>query len=305
MTKADYNQIRHLEYQPETSLLIRLEWVVSSLFHFDNGKNLSLVSRQGDAMFVWWAFEDIVSEYRIRGVRPPPHLVSSYGLPVPFTLFGKNLKRAIRLWDRIGVKPKAYRFSKKAYLEDFLNNGEIRITPASDYKDDVQTPARQDDELTVHLLRHPSQVKITHHNPRTGEESEIHPISDMRMQSTFATNYYTLCLSHKFDPRMFDAFEADACLLIDDPVRFTSLLIEAVPLARPGLGPTWPMKVGYMDFDNPHREPIPTLTKDIKYFFQSEVRFNWLRPPPFGMENIKPFFVKLKGVKEICRIVDL
>ena len=303
--KSDYKKIRHLEFQPESNLVSRLEWVVTNLFKFENGKNLTLGGRQGSGKFVWWAFEDIISEFQIRGIRPPPHLVTSNGQPVPFTLFGNNLKKAIRLWNRIGVKPKAYRFSKKKYLEALLNDGDLRITPASDYKDDVHSPARQDDELTVQLLRHPSQVKITHHNPRTGEDSEMVPISDIRMQSTFGTNYYTLCLSHKFDPRMFDAFDADACLLIDDPQRLSSLLNEIMPLTRPGLCPTWPFKVGYMDYDNPHREPTPTLSKDIKYFFQSEVRLNWLRSAPFELKNIKPFFVNLKGIKDFCRLVEL
>jgi hypothetical protein len=305
VVKSDYNKIRHLEFQPLSNLLDRLSWVVTNLFQFENGKNLSLIGRQGNTKFVWWAFEDIVSELRIRGIRPPSHLVSSEGQPIPFTLFGKNLKRAIRLWGKIGVKPKAYRFSQKKYLEDFLNDGLLRITPASDYKDDVQNPARQDDELGVQLLRHPSQIKITHHNPRTGEDTEIVPISDTRMQSTFATNYYTLCLANKYDPRMFDAFKADACLLIDDPERLTELINEAIPIFRPGLGQTWPVKVNYMDYENPHKEPVPTLTKDIKYSFQSEVRLNFFRPPPWGMKNIKPFFVQLKGVKDFCRLVKV
>jgi hypothetical protein len=302
---VDHSHVRYLEFQSEIELKEYLEGIIENLFEYNEYGIPNKISNDKDGGLVWNAFFSVIEEYNKRGIAPPDYLIDTNNNPLPFTKYSAHLKQAIDLKKDIPGKPLAYRFSKKQYLNRFLNEGILRITPASMYNDEALLESVKDNELTSTVLRHPSQVEITHFDKKTGKPFLVNPIGNVKIQSSFPTNYYVLCLSIKYDPRMFDAFDADACLLIYDPNRFTQLLNETMPKIKPLLGCTYPWKVSYIDHKNPYKAAQPVLSKDIKYHFQSEVRYIWL-PIPFNvLSNIDPFEIKLNNINDFCKIVEL
>jgi len=93
---------------------------------------------------------------------------------------------------------------------------------------------------------------------------------------TARNDYYALCLSSVYDHRLFDDFEADCCLVIDNPKLFServgiaaghSLRHASVMLGRP---------ITYYDpFDSVPEEVDVHWSKDFRFWYQRELRFVW------------------------------
>jgi hypothetical protein len=115
------------------------------------------------------------------------------------------------------------RFGKFAHLESALTPGRFRIAPASGYNDPSLNAAQVDNELQ-HMAITPNEhmaFKIYGKKTLNGPEEEI-PVQRLQLfRYMDVPPFYVLCLSSRFDFRMFHDFEADAALVIHSPSKAT------------------------------------------------------------------------------------
>lgn len=210
------------------------------------------------------------AEYQRRGLTPP-----EFAVPFDRTLFEVEPP----------VKPKSpysydfvVRYGKRTWLSDMLINGNVQIKPASAYHGEDMNEARRDDEMRHHRYDDGSRMLITGPD---GQNQRI--IGDVRTIVELTRGYYLLCTSGEYDPTLFGAFEADACLVIRDVDEFANRLERAFALYmrdRELLHFT----VQYQDPYNlgPLSPDAPGMVKDLIYGYQREYRFAWTPSPDSG-----------------------
>jgi hypothetical protein len=163
------------------------------------------------------------------------------------------------------------KFGKRSHMEAMVGAGTIRIAPASVYKDPSLNAAVHDDELSFERIAPPGAGLNVSRTPG-GPFAPVGGIFDLRVQETIPTDYLVYCLTHAADHRLFDDFEADACVAITNPKEFLQRLTSAVKTALP----EWSPGAGRVRYVDPHGDLtgelwIP-LTKHFRYSYQSELR---------------------------------
>jgi hypothetical protein len=203
------------------------------------------------------------------------------------------------------------KYGSRRFLRATLDDGVIRISPASSYEDPTLNAARRDQELQRQLTDFGFEVTATLGpigNTASEEEQELYTTT---IQS--AMDYYIFCLAGGYELRLFDDFEADACLAITDPERFALSLGKAFADQLPG----WHYGcqfVRYIDKVQPiadradfqHEAFAPFFCKDFRYAYQKEVRAAWLPPDPKTPHPpLDHLFLELGALKDYCELIEL
>jgi hypothetical protein len=186
-----------------------------------------------------------------------------------------------------------YRYSQRHWLERSLLRGEFRLVPASSYLSNEGDIARQDDELVRTTILPKEMVKITH--VRTGKP--IIPIGKVTIRDEVGTDYLTLCLSRRLEPRLFEDFGADAVLAIHDPEAVCELIHDAAEHLLPG----W-MGVDAPVFYGGNHRFGPSFTKGPQFLEQQEWRFSWLPPLGRTYPKLSPVLI---SIGSIARFADI
>lgn len=192
-----------------------------------------------------------------------------------------------------------FRYGNFEFMKLFIENGEVRISPASSYKDGIIGDPRTDDELNKHKWLVGEHTKIT-----TKEGKDIPIIGDVGETVSTQNNYYTLCMSCDFEPMIFEEFEYDSCVIIKDPEIFAERIEENTK----EILPEWYFHHNPIEYFDP-LEPIknqyfiPTMCKDFVYAYQMEYRFLW---DPLGNGTASGYIVlNLGPLEDICELYRL
>lgn len=203
------------------------------------------------------------------------------------------------------------KYGSHRFLRAALEDGVIRISPASSYDDPSLNAARRDQELERGLIDPAFELTAT-----LGPMGEKFSADDRNLYATTvqsATNYYVFCLAAGYELRLFDDFEADACLVITDPDRFARGLGDAAARQLPG----WLYRCACVRYvDSVQRisgaqainreEFAPFFCKDFRYSYQKEVRAAWLPPDPRASRAaLDHLFVELGCLKDYCELIEL
>jgi hypothetical protein len=164
-----------------------------------------------------------------------------------------------------------FRYGKRIHMEDMVRHGTIRIAPAAHYRSLELGIARADEELSKSLFWPGQYTKLTN------REGKLMPaIGDARW-SVSGPDYYMLCLSCDWDRTLFEAFAADACVVIRRPDVFAQRLKIAAEIQLAGWyfhhNPVW-----YLDpYETRKQEGLSaSMCKDFRFAYQREYRFLWL-----------------------------
>ena len=189
-----------------------------------------------------------------------------------------------------------FRYGHKKYMKQIVEEGKIRLSLASNYKDGHALDPRTDDEMNKHRWELGDHIKIT-----TQDGKQMPILGDLKRTVTTLNNYYTLCLSSDFEPIIFELFGYDSCVVIKNPEEFSTRLEQATKHILPG----WFFHHNPMEYFDPH-EPIKnqyisaTMSKDFSYSYQMEYRFLW-NPPIIA--NAKDYIeVSLGPLHDICEL---
>jgi hypothetical protein len=189
-----------------------------------------------------------------------------------------------------------FRYGDSQFMNPFVKSGEIRISPASVYKDGPVSDPRTDDELNIHRYLPGQHTRIT-----TKEGKEIPIIGDAHETYAIPMNYYTLCMSTDFEPKIFEEFSYDSCVIIKSPEQFAARL-EA---STKSLLPKWYFyhnPVEYFDPYEPYKNQYldPVMCKDFCFAYQMEYRFIW-HPGDHG--SAKDYIVvRVGSLEDICEL---
>ena len=197
------------------------------------------------------------------------------------------------------------------YLRPALEAGSFRISPASWYDDPSMNVARRDVELERTFTDPAFETTATLGPLGDRVSPEERSLYTERVRS--AVDYYIFCLAGGYQLRLFDDFDANACLVITDSVRFLSRLREAVANDLPG----WHYGNALVQYIDPVQTPPggdaadaravwPFFTKHHRYHYQREIRVAWLPPSPAPQERpLDPITATLGSLEQYCELVEL
>lgn len=294
---GDYRAKRYLEHATEQELRRRLDDIFVNMIVFtDDGR--AVVRKPLEANLHFRLFAHFFEEMKLRNQWP-------YSFPLNHIHFDDEqypkVRRAGQLWRERGLKHGScmLKFGKFQYLEPLLNRGEMRLCPASFYREPSLAAAINDDELQFTQQLHGATVKI---QDPDGTWRTAETVGPLRLTHTATSDYYLSCYAVLFENRLFDDFQADACLIIKDVDRFCNLLRDAVDRMRP----KWTCIIGGVQYRDPYfptRAPDVYFTKHFRYAYQREFRMIW--GPPEPVERLEPLHVEMGDLSSICELIRL
>ncbi len=213
--------------------------------------------------------------------------------------------RGLRILGKNKIGPQdIVRLGQREHIKDAMNYGRFRIAPAASYSDPSLNPAIQDDELSVTAIRSGDSAIVHAIDPATGKQGmRIPTVGEITFSRSMNENFYVICMTAGYSPRLLDDFGANAILIIRNVNRFILRLEKAVKSVRPELM----MAANVVHYYDPYRvrpnDIDPFYAKNFKYAYQKEYRFIWHTPNlPL---NSEPFFVEIGQMREIADICVL
>ncbi|MFH1309763.1 MAG: hypothetical protein ABIH85_03675 [Candidatus Omnitrophota bacterium] len=306
--REQYQRRRYLQYVNEEELGQRLRDIINnSIILTEKGQCASRLHSEGGG---YWMMKltHIHEEYLLRECDVPDDVLKDINLP-KFT-YPEAPKSALKVKGK-DLVPGEYliKYGKVEHLKKIVEEGIIRIAPASSYNDPSLNYAIRDDELTLRTYGLPQEVKMAVKDNKTGEEKgPLVPTSNITYSSECKTDYYIFCLSMIYDYRLFDDFDkAEGCIIINKPGDF----LHRIKCTAPQVLSEWKMfnmAVTYLDPFNSQEEehiPFPFFTKNFKYAYQFEYRLVWLPLYSTFKEKIDHLFLNIGSIKDISELIIL
>ncbi len=167
------------------------------------------------------------------------------------------------------------KYGKRAHLHDMLRTGAVRITPASLLSDKSFNDAIRDTELTMSRWLYRPRLGHIYPDLEPAPAREL-VIDGSVITSRTSEDFYLFCLSASYEACLFDDFDADACLIIHDPIAFRDRLLWQAHRTLNARGHVFG-GVTYVDPLTQSAVDIPiAMQKDARYSYQDEVRGAWL-----------------------------
>lgn len=286
----------------DEDLAQRLKDIMNNLATLTPDGKVGLPPIGPDGIHWMTLFTHVHDEYVSRGGYPP--LVSDMPFPKPTA---PDLPKSVIALQRIDI-PKAgealIKFGKQSHMKEFFELGRVRIAGADSYSDPSLNYAIGDNELQFDRVIPGSEVTITFLDKETGIPRSANPISDVISTTILETNFYVYCMTHTLDYRLFDDFEADTCVIVREPMKFTTRLKKAFRKALPSWI-EWSQEVQYIDpYLHTKTEIDLFFSKHFRFWYQQEYRFAWI-PETGERDSLKPIFVELGPLDEIAEFVRL
>ncbi len=309
-TMAEFTQIylnreRYLRLMPEDALRERTVHLLNNCVRLDQKSMIQLCAIENPDMFT--RLMDCLAETGLR-----------YG-----TITGAKSKE---MWDQkrnVLIKPSAeiaerakileariptrhsgllFRFSSYQYMEELLNEGGLLLQWASSYKSQENLSVR-DDELSLEFNRYISAE----------EAGSVPLLAHIRPEAQAATrlsifiqcpDFLTLCLTDAVNYRLISDWQAEAAVIIHDPVVFRKRLANGAQHLL-GMNKAKALEHGKVHYLDPYF-PLPSqdvpFCKHFKFSYQREFRFVIRAPEPVDFNSRKIF---LGSLADIATLVDL
>jgi hypothetical protein len=305
MWRQKYRLRPYLAHSSEQDVAARLRYLIENVTMLQADGKTGFLPLEPDGKHWYELIEHVQEEYGRRKANPPDGFLKGALVPNPTTPIARAAIRAIR---STSVPPEGtylVKLGKREHMLDFYKRGRLKISPASSYSDPSLNLAVRDDELSISTYGLQSEVLIEAFDPNTGERlMATHPIGNMTYTSRTRTDYYVYCMGVSLDFRLFGDFGYNACVIVREHAAFEDRLSRAIDAELPGWGGI-AGPVRYIDpFDCKKDDIDVYFTKHHKYWYQREYRFACL-PQGHPASALKPFFVELGSMRDICRLVVL
>ena len=301
--RMHYRKRRYMEHLSTEELKQRARDVMDNLMVLSADGKLGVLppNKANELWIIQWT--EILEEMDLRGdVSLDKSVAHDLHLPDPSH---PNAKAAATLTEncRFPANKYLYKYGKLEHLDPALEEGRLRIAPASNYDDPSLNPAIRDTELNISFELKPSETRLEALSGKTGKSKGLlHPVGNLKFTKLSITNFYVFCLSKTWNARAFIDFDADACLVIKNPKSFLERLVTALQQKLPD----WSylhQSVEYVDPLNPKIEPDVYFGKHFRYSYQDEYRIVWLPPNP--VKHLDFIFIDIGGLQDYCEIRSL
>jgi hypothetical protein len=302
--RQDYRQDRYLEHLSLDELEQRVRDVLTNISVLSEDGKLSLPPVEKGTGYWIQLFTHLLEEFALRGQSFRAGFLKDNPMPIPTW---PEMPRAARAVSGRVFEPGKFlfKFGKQEHLKSTLETGMIRLAPASSYSDPSLNYAIRDDELnfTVQMPAKDTWIQEVDEKTLNPAGGRIKALGNISFTQTVPSDYYVYCLSSLFTFRLFDDFEADACLVIKQPKQF----IERVLLAGFTKLPNWLARVDAVDYLDPlrtKRESVRAFfAKHFRHSYQKELRIIWV--PENRQQNLQPVFTETGPLHEIAEIIVL
>lgn len=251
---------------------------------------------------IWWElWTHILEEFALRSVNHMPldlmaqfPWISHPNPPLGLRILGKRKLPETDFIARVG---------QQQHMKAAFERGRVRIAPATSYADPSLNPAIRDEELSVTAIRSGDTATIRPYDPTTGLSGDpIEAIGNISFSKTMQENFFILCMTLGYEPRILDDFGASSLLVIHNVNRFLIRLEKAVRRLRPDLTLV-ARPVSYYD---PYRvqpkDMEAPFSKHFRYAYQREYRLVWHKPG-LGFDE-EPFFVEMGTLRDIAMLFN-
>ena len=217
-----------------------------------------------------------------------------------------GIDKVIPIVEKLKLKSGKFlvKYGGAKWLKNLYDHGELRITPASFYKDSSLNRAIRDDELELSIKPHfRTQKNKTLNDLEYQLKSQIPNMGGGIQVLKASTDYFVSCFGSDFSLRMFPDFEADGCLIITDPGVFLTRVLAALVNRFVGWT-TFGTAVNYIDPVNVQRSEIEIFfAKNFRYAYQKEYRI--ISKPPEPSFDLEPINLILGSLHDCCHFIDL
>jgi hypothetical protein len=204
--------------------------------------------------------------------------------------------------------PYLVRFSKGNHIADALERGRFRIAPAASYSDSSLNAAQKDDELS-HFVVTPDKalkIKLYGYTADATPEEKASPrslpvVTKELFEYSNTGNFYVLCLTDRYDARMFHDFDADAAIVITNPRLFLKRIGKAMKRLAPGCSLGHKPVRYYDPYIDQRVDLKPPFSKNFSFAYQKEYRLAW---QPRRERHLDPIFVEIGSMKDIAFVVS-
>ena len=200
--------------------------------------------------------------------------------------------------------PFLVKYSKKEFLEPMLAKGVIRICPASFYADDKHIDSVRDNETHRYFfiptfrerLQGNASIEVQNHNIHFGDDDIEVPM--------VVPDYFMYSLCDHIYYRLPTDFDADAALIIKDPILFTQRVVSTFLSVQAG----WHPLVGNVTYYDPYMDytkvSVPEMAKHFGYSYQREYRIAFQRKSHIKT-NLVPQFIKIGPMTDYAELIAL
>lgn len=299
--RAQYRANRYLRDASIEAIERRSQDICTNMFNVnDTGQLTPGELKDSGAEFWWIMWTHILEELSIRQA---PYGSVKLMEPGQFPwLSHPDAPRGVRILgkNKIGSKD-LVRLGQKEHIKDAINHGRFRIAPAASYADPSLNPAIHDDELSITAVGSADTAIIHMVDPVTGEQAEqITAIGEIQYSRRLEENFYVMCMTAGYRPRLLDDFGANAMLVIKNVNRFLIRIEKAVKKVRPNLA----LARNEVKYYDPYRvKPSalePFFVKNFRYAYQREYRLVWHTA---GLPlDCEPFFVEIGPMQNIASV---
>ncbi len=297
--RQDYRQDRYLEQVSPDEIEQRVRDIFTNVLVLSEDGKLSLPAMEKGTGYWMQLFTHVLEEFALRKQWVRPGFLKDNPMPIP--TWPEMPRAAQAVSGRVFEPGKfLFKFGKQEHLRSTLENGTIRLAPASSYSDPSLNYAIRDDELhfTVQMPAKDTWIQKVDEKTLNPVAGKIKALGNISFTQTVPSDYYVYCLSGLFTFRAFDDFQADACLVIKQPKQF----IEQVLFAGFAKLPNWFARVGAVDYLDPlrtSREDVRAFfAKHFRYSYQNELRIVWV--PENRQQNLQPVFIETGPLHEIA-----
>lgn len=217
-----------------------------------------------------------------------------------------RINRASLAVDRQALARGSYlvKYGQKEHLAEMLHKGLVRIAPASSYAAFEENDAIMDTELKFTFSLYNPSLKLIGEHITLPADATVNKrfLGTAHLDQTLREDYYLFCLSASYDPRLFDDFQANACMIIGSPHEFRARLMQRVAAKVDSAG--WGFApVTYVDpFSIPNSKLRAALRKHHRFAYQDEVRAAWLMRKGSG-KDLDAKFVEIGSLSDIAQVI--
>lgn len=292
--RKEYRSRPYLEHASNAELNRRHEDIAANHVGLTADGRIGVLPPEEGGAYWGRLYTHVLEEMRDRRMRPDHRRVENSHLPEGADRVAAAALREVEVPDT----PYLVKYGHVRHLQPLLDNGEVRVAPATCFADSGLNPAKHDEELRVSTVALPDEFEIS-----LPDGSMLDPVGNVDITWSASTNYYVWCLSSVLDPRLFRQFGYDASLLIPDPRVFLERVLEGLSRELPDYT-VLVAPVTYVDPMNPPEgEPNVYVSKPFRYAYQKEVRV--IAVPPEDREHLNPVHLELGPLQEGAELIEV
>lgn len=301
--RAEYRIKRYMEDFPEAELRQRFRDIFRNFMTVNaHGKASPLPTNHPWHGYWRLRFNHVIEEFALRFGPYPDGLrkgeLGKISIPNPRSPRLKSGRSAAE-HGRYESGKNLFKFGKRTHLEAMLQQGIVRIAPASSFADDRFNHAIRDTETEMeHWIHDPTHADL---QPFLSDSDAQIPPDGSAICTRTSEDAWIYCLSASYDAALYDDFDRDACLVIRDPKEFRDRLLVKAHQQLGARGYAF-SPVTYVDPLTQIEESVPILLqKHARHAYQDEARAIWL--PQRGTQALSAAFVEIGSLESIAELV--